>query len=84
MANTAKDTIKTRKVAILAADGVDDAAVCENEAGVDGRWRAGENRGSTARSLKGAKGAEVPSRFQFAHRQLGPVRCRLVPEEKRR
>ena len=41
MANTVKDTIATRKVAILAADGVDGAR-CEDEGGADGGRRDGQ------------------------------------------
>ena len=59
MADTVKDTAKTRKVAILAADGVDAAAV----AGMQRLLKAGgavEGRRAQARPVTGARGAGDP------------------------
>ena len=77
MANTVKESIKTRKVAILAADGVDDTALSSMKQALAAAGAQAKVVAPRLGSLKSANGAEVQHRFQFAHRRFGPVRCRL-------
>ena len=48
MANTVKDTIATRKVAILAADGVDEPSLDAHDQGAQPRGRPRQDRGAAA------------------------------------
>ena len=77
MANTVKDTIATRKVAILAADGVDEASLTRMVKALTSAGRRGQDRGPAARLPEGIGRRGVPDRLQPAHRLLGPVRRRL-------
>ena len=53
--NFPNDTIKTRKIAFLVADGFDDAAVSGYEAGVDDRRRRGHDSCAAAGSVDGSQ-----------------------------
>ena len=87
MANTVKNTIKTRKIAILAGDGV-------NEADLNAMKKALTSEGATgamwsrrtAASSQGRTAARFCVEHSLAERGLGPVRCGLHPwrREKRR
>jgi len=63
MANTVKDNIKTRRVAILAADGVDEAAVSRMKQALSAAGAQAKVVAPRHGSLKSANGAEVPIDF---------------------
>jgi catalase len=65
MANTVKDTIKTRKVAILAADGVDDAALSRMKNALMAAGAQPRVVAPRLGMLKGAAGADLPIDFSF-------------------
>jgi catalase len=65
MANTIKSGIKTRKVAILAADGVDDAALLGMKKAVKAAGAEAKVVAPRLGILKGAKGAQVNVDFSF-------------------
>ena len=65
MANTIKSGIKTRKVAILAADGVDDAALLGMKKAVTAAGGEAKVVAPRLGLLKGAKGAQVHIDFSF-------------------
>lgn len=65
MAFTVKDTIKTRKVAILAADGVDDAALARMKNALTAAGARPKIVAPRLGVLKGVTGAEVPIDFSF-------------------
>jgi catalase len=65
MANTVKDGIETRKVAILGADGFDDAAVNAMKKALTGAGAQVKLVAPRLGSLKSAKGAEVKADFSF-------------------
>ena len=79
MADTVKDTAKTRKVAILAADGVDAAAV----AGMQRLLKAAGAQSKVVAPRLGALDGRArpggPRRLESAHRGLRPVRRRVCP-----
>ena len=77
MANTSKSGIKTRKVAILAADGVDDAALLAMKKAVTAAGADAKVVAPRLGLLKGAKGAQVNVDFSFLTRRVGPIRCGL-------
>ncbi|MBC7545594.1 MAG: catalase [Candidatus Sericytochromatia bacterium] len=60
MANTPKDSIRTRKVAILAADGVDDASLQAMQQALKAAGAMGKIVAPHGGSLKSANGATVP------------------------
>ena len=59
MANTVKDSIKTRRVAILAADGVDDTALSSMKQALAAVGAKAKVVAPRLGSLKSANGAEV-------------------------
>ena len=59
MANTSKDSIKTRKIAILAADGFDDAALTSIQKALLNAGAMAQIVAPRLGYLKGAKGTEV-------------------------
>ena len=65
MANTSKDSIKTRKVAILAADGVDDAALSRMKQALGAAGAQAKVVAPRLGALKSATGAEVPIDFSL-------------------
>jgi catalase len=65
MANTVKDGIATRKVAILAADGVDEAAVSGMKKALTAAGAQAKIVAPKLGILIGAKGAQVPIDFSF-------------------
>jgi catalase len=65
MANTVKDNIKTRQVAILAADGVDDAAVSTMKQALAAAGARAKIVAPRLGSLRGATGAEVHIDFSL-------------------
>jgi catalase len=65
MASTVKDTIATRKVAILAADGVDDASVAAMKSALADAGAQGKLVAPRLGFLKGAGGDELPIDFSF-------------------
>jgi catalase len=65
MANTVKDSIKTRRVAILAADGVDDAALSAMKQALVAAGAQVKVVAPRLGSLKSANGAEVPIDFSL-------------------
>jgi len=65
MANTVKDNIKTRRVAILAADGVDEAAVSRMKQALSAAGAQAKVVAPRHGTLKGANGAEVPIDFSL-------------------
>jgi len=65
MANTVKDNIKTRRVAILAADGVDEAAVSRMKQALSAAGAQVKVVAPRHGSLKSANGAEVPIDFSL-------------------
>jgi catalase len=65
MANTVKDNIKTRRVAILAADGVDEAAVSHMKQALSAAGAQAKLVAPRHGSLKSANGAEVPIDFSL-------------------
>ena len=66
MANTVKDTAKSRKVAILAADGVDDAAVATMSRLLTAAGAVPKVIGPRLGVLKGARGGTVPVDMSLA------------------
>jgi catalase len=60
MAGTVKDTAKSRKVAILAADGADDAAVLGIQRALTAAGAQSKVVGPRGGALKGAKGRTIP------------------------
>src|SRR5262245_30771736 len=65
MANTVKDSIKTRRVAILAADGVDDSALSGMSQALAAVGAMAKVVGPRLGSLKSANDAEVNIDFSF-------------------
>jgi catalase len=65
MANTVKDNIRTRRVAILAADGVDEAAVSRMKQALSAAGAQAKVVAPRHGSLKSANGAEVPIDFSL-------------------
>jgi catalase len=65
MANTVKGNIKTRKVAILAADGVDAKAVESMKAALSGAGAQGKVVAPALGELKGGNGGKVPVDFSL-------------------
>ncbi len=65
MATTVKDGIQTRKIAILAADGVDDAALSGMKKALMGAGAQAKVVAPRLGFLKGLKGAEVKIDFSF-------------------
>jgi catalase len=65
MANTAKDSIKTRKVAFLAADGVDDAALSGMKQALTAAGAQVKIVAPRLGSLKSAKGADISIDFSL-------------------
>lgn len=65
MANTAKDSIKTRKVAILAADGVDEAAVSKMQQALTAAGAQAKVVAPRLGSLKSANGSQVHIDFSL-------------------
>jgi catalase len=65
MANTVKANIKTRRVAILAADGVDEAAVSRMKQALSAAGAQAKLVAPRHGSLKSANGAEVPIDFSL-------------------
>ena len=65
MANTIKTGIKTRKIAILAADGVDDAALAGMKKALTAAGAEAKVVAPRLGVLKGAKGAQVNVDFSF-------------------
>jgi catalase len=65
MANTVKDSIKTRRVAILAADGVDEASLSGMQKAMSAAGAQTKIVAPRLGSLKGANGAEVPIDFSL-------------------
>jgi catalase len=65
MANTVKDTIKTRKVAVLAADGVDDTALNAMKKALTAAGAQMKVIAPRLGSLKTGKGAEVKIDFSL-------------------
>jgi catalase len=60
MVNTVKNTIKTRKIAFLAADGVDGAALAEVKAALVAEGAQVEVIAQNLGTIKGADGKEIP------------------------
>jgi catalase len=71
MANTAKDSIKTRQVAILAADGVDDAALSHMKQALAAAGAQAKVVAPRLGALKSANGAEI--RIDFSLLTAGSV-----------
>ena len=65
MANTVKDSIKTRKIAILAADGFDDEAVFNMKKALTDAGAQAKFVAPRLGLLKSAKGAEVKADFSL-------------------
>ena len=65
MASSTKNGIATRKVAILAADGLDDADLSTIKKAVTAAGGQAKIIGPRLGSLKGAKGTELPVDFSF-------------------
>jgi len=65
MANTAKDSIKTRQVAILAADGVDDAALSRMKQSLAAAGAQAKVVAPRLGALKSANGPEIPIDFSL-------------------
>ncbi|MDQ6892106.1 MAG: catalase [Acidobacteriota bacterium] len=65
MENTVKDTIATRKVAILAADGVDEAAVSAMRKALDAGGAAGKIVAPRLGYLTGADGSDIFVEFSL-------------------
>ncbi len=65
MANTVKNTIKTRKVAILAADGVDAVAVAGMKKALEAAGAQAKVIGPRLGALKAVDGAKVPVDFSL-------------------
>jgi catalase len=65
MANTIKEGIATRKIGILAADGVDDAAVTGMKKALTAAGAQAKVVAPRLGTLKGAKGAQVTIDFSF-------------------
>ena len=65
MANTVKDTAKTRKVAILAADGVDSAAVEAMKNALSAAGAVAKVVAPRGGTLSGTRGVKVPVDFSF-------------------
>ena len=65
MANTPKDSIKTRKIAVLAADGVDDAALASMTAALTKAGAQAKIIAPRLGFLKGSNGKEVKIDFSF-------------------
>jgi catalase len=65
MANTVKDSIKTRKVAILGADGLDDGAVNAMKKALTSAGAQGKLVAPCLGTLKGAKGAAIEADFSL-------------------
>ncbi len=65
MANTPKDSIKTRQVAILAADGVDETAVSKMQQALAAAGAQAKVVAPRLGALKSANGAEVPIDFSL-------------------
>jgi catalase len=65
MANTVKDTIKTRKIAVLAADGVDDAELAAMKQALTNAGAQVKVIAPRLGNLKGARGEEVKIDFSF-------------------
>ena len=65
MANTAKDSIKTRKVALLAADGVDDTAVAKMQQALAAAGAQTKVVAPRLGSLKGVNGSQVHIDFSL-------------------
>jgi catalase len=65
MANTAKDSIKTRKVAFLVADGFDDAAVLKMAKALKAAGAMGKIVAPHGGTIRGAKGTELTVDFSF-------------------
>ena len=65
MANTVKDTAKTRKVAILAADGVEEDAVGTMQRALTAAGAMSKIVAPHGGTLKGADGGEVPVDFSL-------------------
>src|SRR4029077_18061404 len=65
MANTVKDSIKTRKIAILAADGFDDEAVFSMKKALTDAGAQAKFVAPRLGLLKSAKGAEVKADFSL-------------------
>ena len=83
MANTVKDSVKTRKVAILGADGFDDAAVAAMKKALTGAGAQAKARRSAARFFEKLERRRGQSRFQSADGQFGDVRCGLYPRRRK-
>ena len=65
MENTVKDTVKTRKVAVLAADGFDGAALAAMKKALTDAGAQAKIVAPRLGTLKGAKGEEVKIDFSF-------------------
>ena len=65
MANTVKDTIKTRKIAVLVADGFDDAALAAMKKALTSAGAQVKVIAPRLGFLKGASGEEVKIDFSF-------------------
>jgi catalase len=65
MANTVKGNISTRKIAILAAEGFDEAAVSSMKKALTAAGAQAKIVAPRLGKVKGAKGAEVPIDFSF-------------------
>ncbi|MGI8565869.1 MAG: catalase [Pyrinomonadaceae bacterium] len=65
MANTVKDTVKTRKVAVLAADGVDDAALSGMKGALTAAGAQAKIVAPRLGNLTSAKGKEVKIDFSL-------------------
>src|SRR5688500_10941483 len=65
MANTVKDTAKSRKVAILAADGVDGAAVDAMKKALTAAGAVPKVIGPRGGTLNGGRGARIPVDFSL-------------------
>ena len=88
MANTPKDSARSRKVAILAADGVDAKAVGDHEKWLltEARAQAKVVRRRDGRARRPAGGGRVPVDWSLLHRRIGALRRRVRtrwPEERR-